>query len=266
MNYKIFQICFEEDQLFRFDPLFTPFDNTENLNPELREYQSFKRIYEEGHTKDLDAWGVFGPRWNQKLKYSANDIQNAIKSNPGRDVYIFNFAKIICAYHYNVWEQGEPHHKGVVPVSRHVLNNIVGHDKVIDTVMYEDTMCYSSYFVATRKFWNEYMAFLYKVKEELDNLPPELDKVYKSSAKYGRDMSLNLFPFIIERMFSSYLIMNDKWKIYYKPYDYSLYDLPKGYDRLIGALNGVKRKETLDQWLILREYFFARYSKFLDLE
>lgn len=266
MNYKIFQIYFEKDQIEKVDPLFTPFDNTENLNPELREYQSFKRIYEEGHTKDLDAWGVFGPRWNQKLKYSANHIHNAIKSNPGRDVYIFNFAKIVCAYHYNVWEQGEPHHKGIVPVSRHVLNNIVGNDKVIDTVMYEDTMCYSSYFVATRKFWNEYMPFLYKVKKELDNLPPELDKIYKSSANYRRDMSLNLFVFIIERMFSSYLIMNKKWKIYHEPYDYSLYNLPNGYDRLIGALNGVKRKETLDQWLIFREYFFVRYPQFLDLE
>jgi hypothetical protein len=266
MDYRIFQICFEKEQITDVDTLLIPFDNTSNERPELREFHSFDRIYKEGHAKDLDAWGVFGPRWNQKLKYSAEDIHNTIQNNPGHDVYIFNFARIICAYHYNVWEQGEPHHKGIVPVSRHVLQSIVGHDRAIDTVMYDDTMCYSSYFVATKKFWNEYMSFLYKVKDVLDNLPPKLDEVYKSSAKYGRDMSLNLFPFIIERMFSTYLTMNDKWKVYHKPYDYSVYELPKGYDRLIGALNGVKRKETLDQWLTLREYFFARYAQFLDLE
>jgi hypothetical protein len=48
MNYKIFQICFEQNQIPQVDSLLTPFDNTKNERPELREFHSFNRIIEEG--------------------------------------------------------------------------------------------------------------------------------------------------------------------------------------------------------------------------
>lgn len=267
MNCKIFQICFDEEQIPKVDSLLTPFDNIKNEQPQLREYHSFDRIITEGHTDGLDAWGVFGPRWNEKLKYSSKEIFDSINDNPNHDVYIFNFARIICAYHYNVWEQGEPHHRGIVPVSRHVLKNIVGTDSAIDELMTDKTMCYSSYFVGTKKFWNEYMTFLRQVKNELDNLPEDLNKVFNSSANYGRDMSLNLFPFIIERMFSTYLHIRNDLRIYSKPYNYSLYNrLPIGYDKLIKSLNDIKKPQTLEQWATFRSYFFSKYAQFLDLE
>lgn len=268
MNYKIFQNCFEEDQIKNIDPLLTPFDNTANERPDLREFQVFDKIYRGNYTKDLDAWGVFGPRWHEKLKYPMAEVHDEIQNNPGHDVYIFNFARITCAYFYSVWEQGELGHKGIIEISRHALKNIFGHDRMFKVPTYQNTMCFSNFFVASKDFWYEYMNFLYEVKNELDNLPEELDIIYKSSANYERDMSLNLFPFIIERMFSTYLIMNPKWKVHFKPYDYDVYSLPekKILAPLLNALNGIKRPETMDHWLKFRDYFFAVYPHFLNLE
>jgi hypothetical protein len=267
MNYKIFQICFKKEQIDEVDSLLTPFDNIKNEQPQLREYHSFDRIITEGYVDDLDAWGVFGPRWNEKLKYSSKEIFDSINDNPDHDVYIFNFARIVCAYHYNVWDQGECHHKGIVPVSRHILKNIMGTDFAINELMTDKTMCYSSYFVGTKKFWNEYMTFLRQVKYELDHLPKNLNIVFNSSANYSRDKSLNLFPFIIERMFSTYLHIRNDLKIYSKPYDYSLYKyIPVGYHKLIKALNDIKKQQTINEWLAFRTYFFFKYSHFLDFD
>jgi len=82
LNYKIFQICFEDRQIPLVDPLLTPFDNTSNERPELREFHSFNRIIDEGHVDDLDAWGVFGPRWQSKMRYGASEIKKSIDENP----------------------------------------------------------------------------------------------------------------------------------------------------------------------------------------
>lgn len=265
MNYKLFLACYQQDQLNKVVPAFTAFDNSENKCPELREYHIFKRLIDEGHTKDLDAWGLFSPRWNEKLKYSSDEINSAIKSNPGNDVYIFNYARIVTAYHYNVWEQGEPHHKGIVPITSYVLKKLYNDDSAMNELMKHDTMCYCSYFVATKEFWNEYIQFLDDVKYELDNLPSDLKELYESSANYGRDLSLNLFPFIVERLFSTFLHMNKKWKVYSHPYDYSVYNLNE-FGLLLSALMDLKTERTLKQWDIFRRYFFAKYPKFLNLD
>ena len=113
MNYKIFQICFEDKQIPLVDPLLTPFDNTSNERPELREFHSFNRIIDEGHVDDLDAWGVFGPRWQSKMRYGASEIKKSIDENPNFDVYIFNHARVQNALTVSVWEQGDYFHPGI---------------------------------------------------------------------------------------------------------------------------------------------------------
>jgi len=271
---KIFQICFEKNQLNEVNSLFTPFDNTSNERPELREYHSFKRILNEGHTDDVDMWGVFGPRWNEKLKYSSKDIFEFIDNNPGHDVYIFNHARIVNAFTYNVWEQGEHWHPGIKEVSKYVLEKTFQRGDAIDVLMTDQTTCYCSYFVATKKFWINYINFLDTIKQELDNLPSELDKLYRGSANYGRDLTLNLFPFIIERMFSTYLIVSTKWKTCRKPYDYSVYESQVGdFYKVFDSVNFYKSigpkfdsPELLQAWNNLRLHLVRNSPGLLSLD
>lgn len=271
MNYKIFQICFEKDQIERVDPLLTPFDNTENLHPELREYQSFKRIHEEGHTKELDAWGVFGPRWKEKLRFDASVITNAIENNPGHHVYVFNHARVVDALTHNVWEHGEVFHKGIQKVTEAALRS-AGYDvKVLNEVMGRN-VCFSSYFIATKIFWRDYMNFLEDMYSRFEDLQGDEARIYKSSANYSRDKEVTMFPFIVERLFSTFLHLNKEYKVYSNPYDYSVYQVPE-FESILETLNHLKRQsiETKDsnaykRWRGLRERILMDHPRVFHLD
>lgn len=275
MNYKLFQICFTEDQLKNVDPLLTPFDNTANERPELREYHNFVKAIDKNIVEDLNAWGFFGPRWKEKLRYGSPDIAYEIENNPGYDVYTFNHARIVDALFFNVWEQGEKWHPGIRQVVKKVLE-LMGHDSgILDDLMFDQTTCYCSYFVATKEFWKDYLEFLAKVKDCLENLSEEEKKIYESSANYARDKNLNLFPFIIERMFSTYLILNrDKIKVHAKPYDYNVYSGQLGeFVQVISALNNLKKltlkhdsEEIFYQWNAIRMFLLKTQSNLINLD
>jgi len=278
MNYKLFQICFNEHQLKEVDPLFTPFDNTENPNPEQREYYNFTKIWNDntGILDGVDAYGMFGPRWQEKLRYGSKDITYEIESNPGYDVYTFNHARVVDALFFNVWEQGEHWHPGIKQVAKKVLEQIGDCDaSVVDDLMFDQSTCYCSYFVATKDFWNDYLEFLAKVSYQLENLPEEEKKIYEGSANYARDKSLNLFPFIIERMFSTFLVLNrEKYKVHAKQYDYGVYQGSVGqFIHVLAALNNLKSltlkhdsHEIFKQWHAIRTFILRSQPQLLNLD
>ena len=275
MNYKIFQICFEPRQIELVESPLTPFDNTANERPELREYHSFFKALETGQTENLDAWGFLGPRWEAKLKYSANDIKKAIEENPDNDVWIFNHARVVNALTYNVWEQGEYFHKGLRTVAEEALK-ISGHSvSAINAFMTEHNTGYCSYFVAKKEFWADYLFFLIGIKESLEKLPDDVKSIYESSANYARDPSLNMFAFVIERMFSTFLVLNHgKYKVYNKPYDYSVYKNQVGeFVNVIDALNKLKShvveedsEKLFNNWNAIRMHFVKNHPQLFNLD
>jgi len=274
MNYKIFQICFDKDQISKVDSLMIPFDNTENKFPELREYYNFTKVIDDKLTDDLDAWGMFGPRWKEKLRYDSKDIVEEIEKNPNYDVYLFNHARIHDALTFNVWEQGELFHKGIRQVTALALKNSGYDANVLDAMMTDEVTCYCSYFVAKKEFWNEYLIFLKKIKNELENLPEKEKEIYNSSANYSRDANLNLFPFIVERLFSTFLMLNRKFKVHAKPYDYSLYEgALKDFTGVISSLNNMKKlaikydsPEIFNNWNLIRDFFIKMTPQLFNLD
>lgn len=270
MNYKIFQICFEPKQILDVDPLLVPFDNTSNEQPELREYHSFEKIINSSMTDDLDAWGVFGPRWKDKMRFDAFEIHKAIRENPDVDVWVFNHARVVNALTFNVWEHGEFWHKGIIKVTKKALENAEYDPNYIDKLMVETT-CYCSYFVATKKFWGSYISFLRKMKYELENLDEENLKIYNNSANYSRDKNLNLFPFIVERLFSTFLAMNE-YRVYSHTVDYSLYHEQLGdFDSVLNSLYQLKiigkyDENILHNWNTIRTFFLTTQPQLLSLD
>lgn len=277
MNYKLFQICFEEDQIKDVDPLFTPFDNTENPKPEEREYYNFLKVWdnENGILDGVDAYGMFGPRWQEKLRYGSKDIAYEIENNPGYDVYLFNHARIVDALFFNVWEQGEHWHPGIRQVAQKALE-LAGYDSnVINDLMFDQTTCYCSYFVATKEFWSDYLDFLVRIKYYLESLPEEEKKIYEGSAGYARDRNLNLFPFIIERMFSTFLVLNrEKYKVHAKEYNYRVYEGQIGeFAGVLSALSNLKTltlkhdsQEIFKQWNTIRMFILKSQPNLLNLD
>jgi hypothetical protein len=256
-KFKIFQVCFDEEQLRTVHHLFTPFDNTKNERPELREYHNLMRIFYEGHTKDVDLWGAFGSRWRRKLRVNASEIISQIENNPGHDVYLFNHCRVQGALTKNVWQQGEFHHKGITQVAKKALFICGYQENYVNEIMADKETVYSHYIVASNHFWKEYLLFLIKIKDALSNLPPEEKRLFESSANYVRDGSLNLFPFIIERMLSTYLVMNN-FNVYHMPYDYTLYDIDLETADKLGYVNTLKNEaqagnnESFEKWQLYR--------------
>jgi hypothetical protein len=275
MNYKIFQICFEPRQIELIQSPLTAFDNTANEKPELREYHSFVKATENGSTDGLDAWGFLGPRWEAKLKYSADEIKRAIDENPENDVWIFNHARAINSLTYNVWEQGEFFHKGLRKVAEEVLT-IAGFDNsAINAFMTEHNTCYCSYFIARKEFWEDYIDFLSRIVVAIDALPEDVKKIYNGSANYARDNTLNMFPFLVERLFSTFLVLrHSKYKIYAKPYDYSVYESQVGeFTRVLHSLNLLKNQVveqdseiTFDSWNAIRMHFVKTQPQLFNLD
>lgn len=277
MKYKIFQTYFQENQLKEIDPILTPFNNITNLKPELREYHCFKRIIDESYIQELDAWGMLGPRWKEKLRYNAFELKKSVESNQNNDIWIFNHARIHHALTFNVWEQGEFLHKGIKNLSFYIMNKLNYPVTELEKIMTEETTCYCSYFVARKSFWLDYIKFLDEIFLILTdpNLPENIKRLTKISANYGRDLSLNLFPFIVERFFSTYISMNkNKYKIYFKPYDYGLYSKELGdFTIVLHTLNNLKTliaktnsKELLEQWNNLRNYYLKNFPSLLNLD
>jgi len=54
MNLILYQAYYDNNQLPLLDSIFTPYDNTENAKPELREYPMWKNLLEKH--KDTDAY------------------------------------------------------------------------------------------------------------------------------------------------------------------------------------------------------------------
>ena len=268
MNYKIFQICFESRQIEQVEAPLTAFDNTSNERPELREYQSFIKANETGATKDLDAWGFLGPRWEAKLKYSAHEIEETIQSNPNNDVWLFNHARVVNALSYNVWEQGEMYHSGLRRVAEEALK-IAGYDtNALNTFMTDKDTCYCSYFVARKEFWQDYIQFLSNILDALDKLPEDVKSIYESSANYARDSSLNMFPFLVERLFSTFIVLrHDRYKVCHKAYDYNVYRNQVGdFVDVLTALNDLKTQENFNQWNAIRMFFAKNNPQLFSLD
>lgn len=284
LNFKLFQICFEKSQFQDIKAPFVPFDNTDNEFPELREFHCFRKAAgwpgvawgdHEGIVSKLDAWGLFGPRWEQKLKYPGEEINRTISENPNNDVWIFNHARIVNSLTVNVWEHGEIYHPGISLVARALLK-IIGYDPVfVESLMTESNTCYCSYFVARRQFWRSYIQFLTMLYEATLLLPTKEREIFLSSANYARDRSLNLFPFITERMFSTFLLIkSSEYSVCSMPSDFGVYgENVEKIEQILQSLNKLKliaishnSTDLIDIWNKFRLYILKENANILNLD
>ena len=97
--------------------------------------------------------------------------------------------------------------------------------------------------------------------------------IYHGSANYSRDSNLNMFPFIVERLFSTFLQMKD-YKVYSQPYDYGVYNSQiNDFSKVLESLYAIKRivveqqsQELFEHWNLLRLYFAKTHSNLFNLD
>lgn len=251
MKFEIFQPYFNEQQQTQIDPGFVPFDNLKNPVPELREYYINLMVQDIANGQGLDMWGNFSPRWKEKLPgYTSADVITHVKSNPGYDVYFFNGFIDQVLQSYNVWEQGTWHHVHLIEIMEETLPVLGIDPTVIHQPMGRGTAFYACYCVASKQFWNGYLDLVTKFLNHIPAYPKHIQDLLCSPSNYSRDPNLWYFPFIQERLFSTYLLLTQgKYRVLPYHHNEKMYSDRFGYlldlkDRAIAEGS----QALLEQW------------------
>lgn len=213
MNIKIYQAYFDNSQLAHLDPEFVPLDNTENLQSDLREYPIFRKCRERAIQDNADVWGYMSWKWKHKLpNLNASNIINRIADNPGYDVYFFNYTKT--TFYYNVWEHGSIFHKHILEIMTEAFSLMGVDTDILYQPMTNEVSFFALYCAGNARWWNGLIDFTTRFLNVIPLLSPRVRELYETSADYANDTKLNYFPFIHERLLSTYLLLNkDNLKI-----------------------------------------------------
>lgn len=160
------------------------------------------------------------------------------------------------ALFYNIWEQGEFYHPGIIELGNVVLS-LLGYDiNCVDIPMGINNTLFCNYFVANYKSWKIIMESIEKILiESNQNEKLRYDLFGECTGNYSRDTSLCMFPFLIERLVPTLMILNninissfvyDQNKIHDK-YNY-VYDFIHNTSVLKYMYNKYKDKEIYKCW------------------
>lgn len=233
--------------------------------PKLRENYINKICYEKSIKEKLDLWGCFSINYKSKMNISGLEILNTIKKNEGYDIYFFNPFYDVSACFYNIWENLYFHNQKSIKVLEKLFPILEIDLKNLYEPMNTDEMFYCCYFVANKNFWDGYNDFFLKYFESLNKLDDQIKQIYYSSFKYPKDNSLDFFPFIHERLFSTYIkIKNFKTFSFHYEDKRNHSDKNKEYDELRKSAILEKNKSKLKDWINKRCYHYNINSKLSD--
>lgn len=205
---KLYQSFIGEQQRAFVSPNAIPFDAQANTGGNQREYELLKTIWADQSPVHQESWGLVSWKFKHKSLISPDEFiefsQAQFKS--GVDCVFINPMIGNEAIYFNVWEQGSDQgHKGLDKITA-FLSQKMGAD--MSAPMGISHFAFCNYFIANDRFWRRYFEF---VEEALSNLEDEAIKksevgiLYAGSANYARDSEVTMRPFVIERLFSSFI-------------------------------------------------------------
>lgn len=205
---KLYQSFIGEQQRALVSPNAIPFDAQANTGRYQREYELLNAIWAEQSPACQEPWGLVSWKFQHKSLISTDEFIEFSKKqfDAGVDCVFINPMIGNEAIYFNVWEQGSDQgHKGLDKIVA-LLSQKMGAD--MSPPMGESHFAFCNYFIANDRFWRRYFGF---VEEALSNLDTEAIKksdvgmIYAGSANYARDSEVTMRPFIIERLFSSFI-------------------------------------------------------------
>lgn len=186
-----------------------PYPIGDNIGATTREYGLFKRRFAEPRD-GIDGWGVVSWKFAHKCLAAPEALMAfaAERLAAGDDCVFINPMIGNEAVFLNVWEQFVASTAGADIVAAGV-SRLAGID--LQRPMSGDDTAYCNYFIASERFWVRYFAFCDGVLAALDAevaRGSELGRAYAATGRYGADPSLTLQPFVVERLFSSFIAEN----------------------------------------------------------
>lgn len=209
MQINVYQNYYLEEQKQYLDKAFIPFNNTENKEPELREYPILKKLQQENANDDL-YWGLVSWRWYQKVKINGTSFIKFIENNPGYDLYHINHDDISTKKLNtlkNVFMQGEVHHKGMRKYFLRLIE-IMGLDIKINQQLDQKYFITCHFYVMHSSFWNKWINFLDRcLQTSYNDEPLNYYLRVETTSRYGK--RIPNFSFVVERLIVMFCLLEN---------------------------------------------------------
>lgn len=206
---NIYQIYYQPGQKVKLDPGFIPYNNEPFKDPTWCEYGVMKRLYESGAIKD-GITGFVSWKYRDITNHSGQSVLSFIRKNPA-DCYI------LYPFEYkgtkNIWRQGDESHPSMLRLVQTIFKEL-GHSFDIASLEQPCTeFLLRNYFAATREFWDLYMRFTIPICHYLQDrlTAPQKKIVYNDQSSVAS--SATMHPYIMERLFSTFIAILPQWKI-----------------------------------------------------
>jgi len=189
-----------------------PWEIKGGFNDSAREYELFKSISASLHPEDQEPWGMVSKKFSNKAFISIEEFLGFAekKIQDGFDCVFINPMIANEALHLNVWSQGvQCGHNGLDKIINFLELKLC---KSITSPMDKSIFAFCNYFIATPQFWTKYFSFVDGILDSLDREVlnrTEIGLIFSGSGSYHRDLNVSMRPFVIERLFSTFIQLNN---------------------------------------------------------
>jgi len=195
------------------DPAFEAL-HLEDGRHDWREFKILVDFYRRSDHLRHSKTGIFSPKFGLKSKIRGADVIKFAAEHTDADVCIVNAFPSIPYWSLNVWMQGEGVHPGLTERAQGLLDAVGIHWDISKIGRQKQgVVCYSNFWLGTPKFWRSYVGgVLVPIAEFLENNPShEVSLAVLEETDHTERAPF--LPFIIERLFSTFLSFNSDVKV-----------------------------------------------------
>jgi hypothetical protein len=189
------------------EPSFRPLKLENNNRSEWREFNILVDMYRRGMHRGQSFTGLMSPKFRLKTKVTGSQFIDFVQDNVSADVCFINPFAHHAYISFNVWTQGEVFHPGLAQRAQQLLDASGLDWKITDVPRHGPaTLCYCNFWVGTEHFWDDYVGgILVPIAEFLENNPDHPVSLSVHTATRHHLGPAPFLPFIVERLFSSFL-------------------------------------------------------------
>lgn len=188
------------------DDIMTPLDWQKNPLPTWREFALYVHVFREQKHKHAEMTGILSPKFKLKTGVAPKNFLDFVRANISTDVVYINPFPQIPYFSYNVWMQGEVAHPGLTQCGQDLIQ-AAGLPWRLSELQRQkhDVVCFSNFWLGSQEFWEGYVGgVLQPIASYLETNPNSAISRAVLQPTLHTDPAPYL-PFIIERLFSSYL-------------------------------------------------------------
>lgn len=216
---SIYEALWQEGQALS-ESAFIPLRVQHNSSAIWRELRIFVDFYRNGGHLNSEMTGIFSPKFRHKTKVSGAVFLDFAEKQRGADVCMINPFPMLPYYSYNVWMQGEAFHPGLSQRAQALLDAVgIGWDLSLTPRQNHQTLLYSNFWIASPAFWQAYVGEVLNPIACFLEENPESDTARAVLEEASYLVAAPFLPFIVERLFSTFVSLNSRFRIAPYPFD-----------------------------------------------